>query len=62
MIYTIEIRRAQRLVCSISDRFTDDAAAIADAKTELEKAAAEEARVYKFGLSSRDRIAILKPL
>jgi len=61
MIYTIEIRRNHKTVCSISDHFSDDGKAISDARNELTKAKADEALVYRFGLLSRDRIATLTP-
>lgn len=61
MIYTIELRRAQETICSISDRFEDDSAALADAKTALSTSAADEAKVFRFGSVSRDPIATLKP-
>jgi len=61
MIYTIELRRAQEIICSISDRFEDDSAALADAKTVLSKSAADEAKVFRFDSVGREPIAIITP-
>jgi hypothetical protein len=61
MIYTIELRRAQEVICSISDRFETDSAALADAQTQLTKSAADEAKVFRFGSDSREPIAIITP-
>jgi hypothetical protein len=61
MIYTIELRRAQEVICSISDRFEDDSAALADAKTELSKSAADEAKVFRFDSVNREPIAVITP-
>ncbi|OYV24711.1 MAG: hypothetical protein B7W99_00865 [Rhodospirillales bacterium 20-58-10] len=62
MIYTIELYEAERVVCAICDRFKSDAAALEDAKKELQKGLTEEVRVYRFGPARRDRIATLKAL